>query len=98
MVSEKRPGVAVKGRQRALWTLSVLLVMGLILQGGCSTSKAALPERSARSLDLQGSTPTSIAQAAETRPDGAIRVTTPPAGASDQNLAFAPDGTADDLF
>jgi Tol biopolymer transport system component len=31
--------------------------------------------------------------APETRPDGATRLTTPPAGASDQNPAFSPDGT-----
>ena len=30
---------------------------------------------------------------AGTRPDGAIRLTTPPAGASDQNPAFSPDGS-----
>src|SRR5688500_13575133 len=27
------------------------------------------------------------------RPDGAVRLTDPPSGASDQNPAFAPDGT-----
>jgi hypothetical protein len=30
---------------------------------------------------------------AGTRPDGAVRLTTPPTGASDQNLAFSPDGS-----
>ena len=29
----------------------------------------------------------------QTRPDGAIRLTMPQAGASDQNPAFSPDGT-----
>jgi TolB protein len=29
----------------------------------------------------------------ESRPDGAVRLTVPPAGASDQNPAFSPDGT-----
>jgi len=33
------------------------------------------------------------ASASITRPDGAVRLTTPPAGASDQNPAFSPDGT-----
>jgi len=37
--------------------------------------------------------PSPLAAPAETRPDGAIRLTTPPAGASDQNPAFSPAGS-----
>ena len=37
--------------------------------------------------------PSPLVSRSETRPDGSIRLTTPPAGASDQNPAFSPDGS-----
>lgn len=45
------------------------------------------------SLSVSPSSTTDVVGGAETRPDGAVRLTTPPAGASDQNPAFAPDGS-----
>ena len=49
--------------------------------------QAALPANSAQNTVL--SKPFTY----ETRPDGAVRLTDPPEGASDQNPAFSPDGT-----
>lgn len=93
MVSEIGPRVAAKGPRSALSKIFVLLVIGLLAQGGCSTSEAASPKPSNRSIHIRDSTPTGSRHPAETRPDGAIRLTTPPVGASDQNPAFSPDGT-----
>jgi len=60
------------------------VTISLLGQGGCSTSDAAPP---AVPADRVGPSLPS----AQTRPDGAIRLTTPPPGTSDQNPAFSPD-------
>ena len=55
-----------------------LVAIGLFILGSCSQSNAASPDPPIHVL---------------TRPDDATRLTTPPAGDSDQNPAFSPDGS-----
>ncbi len=52
-------------------------IFTLIAHTGCSPSDAASP---------------GLPNRVPSRPDGAIRLTTPPSGVSDQNPAFSPDG------
>lgn len=54
-----------------------MMFLAIVLPAGCFLPPAVVP----KALPL------------ETRSDGAIRLTTPPGSASDQNPAFSPDGT-----
>jgi len=63
-----------------------MVAISLLGQGGCSTSDAASPTPPAGMVGLP-------LLSIQTRPDGALRLTTPPPGASDQNPAFSPDGS-----
>jgi uncharacterized protein (TIGR01370 family) len=75
-------------------TTIALLAIGLLVQGSCSPSQAASPSPPLHGQgQIQPSTPADGTQVAETRPDGAVRLTTPPTVASDQNPAFSPEGT-----
>ncbi len=62
-----------------------LITIGLLALGGCSPLNDDSPDPTIL--------PIRVLNSAETRPDGATRLTTPPNGASDQNPAFSPDGT-----
>ncbi len=75
MVGKILQWIPVGMAQTALSVLWVLMALALLAQGGCSPTRVALSSYS----------PT------ETRSDGAVRLTTPPTGASDQNPAFSPD-------
>ncbi|MFQ5596193.1 MAG: hypothetical protein ACE5HA_18785, partial [Anaerolineae bacterium] len=66
--------------------LAVVVLSVLIILGACAGSSAAARRYGNRQPSVR-------VLATETRPDGAVRLTTPPAGASDQNPAFSPDGT-----
>ena len=53
----------------------------------------SLPVLAVSLLVQGGCFPSAAVSTAATRPDGAVRLTTPPVGASDQNPAFSPDGS-----
>jgi len=65
--------------------LAVVVLSVLIILGACAGSSRAVRQHDNRQ-------PRARLQAPDPRPDGATRLTTPPAGASDQNPAFSPDG------
>lgn len=71
-------------RRKCVCVILALVTCGLIVGAGCALSSDA--SSSPPSHD-PGVMPL------ETRSDGAVRLTTPPSGASDQNPAFSPDGS-----
>jgi TolB protein len=72
-----------------MYIILALITIGLFALSSCSSHTASsdppTPELSAVRLIR-------VRNPAETRPDGATRLTTPPTGSSDQNPAFSPDG------
>jgi Tol biopolymer transport system component len=70
-------------RRKRMCTVFVLVVVSLTIGAGCSLPGNASAFPSSQDPDMF---------LAETRSDGAMRLTTPPSGASDQNPAFSPDG------
>ncbi len=89
--------------------LGLVLALPLVVAAACgpfpsigggedeTTTTPAAPACTPRDVTRQGDTPQGAAAAVaftyETRPDGAMRLTDPPPGASDQNPAFSPDGS-----
>lgn len=73
----------------ALATACAVIAIVLLVHTGCSSLELVTPDSHDASMEDHAS--------AEAGNDGATRLTTPPAGASDQNPAFAPD-TAQMVF
>jgi TolB protein len=76
----------VKTLSIALVAVLASITIGLLDPVGCSPPRAGLP------LPFPYGQGQALSSA-ETRPDGAARLTTPPTGASDQNPAFPPKGS-----
>ncbi|MCH7653092.1 MAG: PD40 domain-containing protein [Chloroflexi bacterium] len=101
----KRPGPRVRDRPVRLYVTQTPVGRDIVGAIPASTNPASLatssptPARIAVPSEAQTATPTPEARtpvayhSLGVRPDGAMRLTDPPPGASDQNPAFSPDGS-----
>lgn len=78
-----------------LWRILLLTILALLSLSACDLAADEEPKTVSQTQPNTHAAPTlsPVPFAFETRSDNAIRLTDPPPDASDQNAAFAPDGT-----